>query len=184
PAHLRLVIPGGEAMPAAALAAWQASALAGRVRLLNAYGPTEAVVTATLCPVPAAPETVPAAPAQEPFAPVSAAQQPVPAAPEQEPSASEPAAQEPVPAAPEPSAPVSAAQEPVPELPAPPQADSVPPPLGRPLAGRTAYVLDRGLQPLPVGVPGELCLGGRLARGYLRRPDLTAASFVPDPFGA
>jgi amino acid adenylation domain-containing protein len=118
PAELRLLIAGGEAMPAAALAAWHGSALAG-VRLLNAYGPTEALVTATLYAVPEPPAGGPAAP---------------------------------------------------------------PPPLGRPLAGRTAYVLDRGLEPLPAGVPGELCLGGRLARGYLGRPELTAASFVPDPF--
>jgi amino acid adenylation domain-containing protein len=114
--ELRLLIAGGEAMPASALAAWHGSALAG-VRLLNAYGPTEALVTATLYPVPG------------------------------------------------------------------PPGGSAAVPLGRALAGRTAYVLDRGLEPLPAGAPGELCLGGRLARCYLGRPDLTAASFVPDPFG-
>ncbi|MEU8200918.1 amino acid adenylation domain-containing protein [Streptosporangium sp. NPDC049046] len=57
-------------------------------------------------------------------------------------------------------------------------------PIGRPLGHVRAYVLDAGLRPVPIGVVGELCLGGdRLARGYLGRPDLTAAAFVPDPYG-
>jgi amino acid adenylation domain-containing protein len=58
------------------------------------------------------------------------------------------------------------------------------PAIGRPISGTTAYVADPGLRLAPAGVPGELCLGGRgLARGYFRRPDLTAERFVPDPFG-
>ena len=58
-------------------------------------------------------------------------------------------------------------------------------PLGRPLPGTRAYVLDRDGSRLPVGVPGELCVSGaQVARGYVGRPDLTAASFVPDRVGA
>ena len=64
-----------------------------------------------------------------------------------------------------------------------PPADTAPPAIGRPLDGGRALVLDRDGNLQPPGVPGELWLGGTgLARGYLRRPDLTAASFLPDPF--
>jgi amino acid adenylation domain-containing protein len=58
-----------------------------------------------------------------------------------------------------------------------------PPSIGRPIANASAYILDARLRPVPPGMPGELCLGGMpVALGYLNRPELTAACFVPDPF--
>jgi amino acid adenylation domain-containing protein len=58
-------------------------------------------------------------------------------------------------------------------------------PIGRGFANAEIYVLDARLQLVPIGVPGELCIGGPgLARGYLNRPDLTAEKFVPHPFAA
>jgi amino acid adenylation domain-containing protein len=115
PATLRLVGIGGEELRAETARQWRATPLA-RVPLLNSYGPTEAVISATLHAV------------------------------------------------------------------APERAELGPEPIGLSLPGRVARVLDREGNPQPVGVPGELCLGGVLARGYLGRPDLTAERFVPDPF--
>ncbi|MFD4907673.1 non-ribosomal peptide synthetase, partial [Kitasatospora purpeofusca] len=67
------------------------------------------------------------------------------------------------------------------ELPEAPEAVRI----GRPIANTRALVLDRRRRPLPIGVPGELHLGGDgLAEGYLGRPELTAERFVDDPFGA
>jgi amino acid adenylation domain-containing protein len=118
--RLREVHVGGEAMPAEALPVWRAIAPAD-VKLFNIYGPTEAVVGASLFDC--------AACGQGEDAPRGAL------------------------------------------------------PIGRPLAGRSLHVLDAQLQPVPVGVAGELYIGGPLlARGYLQRPGLSAHRFVADPF--
>jgi amino acid adenylation domain-containing protein len=111
----RLVIVGGEAMVPEDLALWQATPLR-TARLLNAYGPTEATITSTIC------ELAPL---------LTAAQLPLHV------------------------------------------------PIGRPLGNRRAFILDHSSNPVPIGVPGELYLGGDgLARGYLQRPELTAERFI------
>jgi acyl-coenzyme A synthetase/AMP-(fatty) acid ligase/acyl carrier protein len=57
--------------------------------------------------------------------------------------------------------------------------------IGRPIANTSIYILDDRLEPVPAGVPGRVhAAGANLARGYHRRPALTAAAFLPDPFSA
>ena len=56
-------------------------------------------------------------------------------------------------------------------------------PIGRPIANDQIYILDQRMQPVPLGVPGELCIGGAgIAKGYLNQPQQTAERFVKDPF--
>ncbi|MEG4855931.1 amino acid adenylation domain-containing protein [Microcoleus sp. K1-B6] len=57
-------------------------------------------------------------------------------------------------------------------------------PIGRPIANTQIYLLDRNLQPVPIGIPGDIYVGGDgLAKGYLNRPDLTSEKFISNPFG-
>jgi amino acid adenylation domain-containing protein len=113
--QLRLVIIGGDRLGAREVAQWRELGLTG-VRLLNAYGPTETTITATLGEAGEERERIT---------------------------------------------------------------------IGRPVAGRRVYILDRRGQQVPAGVVGELHIGGPLlARGYVNQPELSRQRFVADPFAA
>jgi amino acid adenylation domain-containing protein len=129
PVALRAVVVGNEAVQRARLVEWR-SRVPGPA-WFNAYGPTEATITATVHRADPRDGALAASDPGEPREP-----------------------------------------------------DDATVPIGRPIANVTAHVLDAALQPVAAGAPGELFLGGAsLARGYLGAPALTAASFVPDPFG-
>jgi amino acid adenylation domain-containing protein len=67
---------------------------------------------------------------------------------------------------------------------APPEGDDLSVPIGAPVDNTLLYIIDRWLDLAPIGVAGEIAVAGiQVGRGYLNRPDLTAASFVPNPFG-
>jgi polyketide synthase PksJ len=117
--RLRLVIVGGDVMPPAGLDQWQQAPMQN-VRLLNAYGPTEATITTTLFEISS-----------------------------------------------------RFCRDVV--------RGSIP--IGRPITGKPVYLLDQRGNLVPIGVVGELTIGGEaLAWGYLNQPELTAERFIPDPF--
>jgi amino acid adenylation domain-containing protein len=119
PESLRLVIVGGEKVSKSTYQKWR-SLVGDFPRWLNAYGPTEATVTATI------------------YDPLKSAESLLTDA----------------------------------EI-----------PIGRAIANLQTYILDRNLQPSPIGVAGELYIGGvGLSRGYLNRPDITVKRFIPNPF--
>src|SRR6266446_2218302 len=62
---------------------------------------------------------------------------------------------------------------------------AIPPSIGRPITNTQIYILDEHLRQVPIGTPGELCIGGAgLAKGYLNQPELTAEKFIPHPWSS
>ena len=121
PSSLRLLIVGNEKVSLDRLKRWHGH-VGSTVRWLNAYGPTEAIITATLYEAPQGDHAY---------------------------------------------------------------ADLTSVPIGRPLTNRQIYLLDRSLQPVPIGVTGELYIGGpALALGYLNNSELTVEKFIVNPFSA
>jgi amino acid adenylation domain-containing protein len=119
PECLRLVLVGGEQVDFYRFKVWS-ERVTKPMRFVNAYGPTETTITATLFETQCSPETV---------------------------------------------------------------GEMARIPIGKPLSNVKVYVLDRNKQPVPVGIPGELYIGGAgVARGYLNRPKLNESVFVADPF--
>jgi amino acid adenylation domain-containing protein len=117
--RVKLVISGGDTMSKAALDKWQQLNLKN-VRLLNAYGPTETTITATIFEV------------TEGFSDTNRKI-----------------------------------------------------PIGKPVTGRKAYILDKNFELAPIGIAGELYIGGiNLARGYKNQPQLTSERFIPDKFSS
>ncbi len=117
--QLKLVIVGGDVMSPKTLSLWWQTPM-NSVRLLNAYGPTEATITATIFDITSKFDK------DTSFKRI---------------------------------------------------------PLGRPIANKSIYILGPNLQPVPIGIPGELHIGGTcLARSYLNRARLTAEKFIPNPF--
>jgi amino acid adenylation domain-containing protein len=65
----------------------------------------------------------------------------------------------------------------------PTETTDLPPSIGRPVSNTQIYILDEQLRPVPIGIPGELCVGGvGVGRGYLNRPELTTQKFIANPF--
>ncbi|PSM49381.1 non-ribosomal peptide synthetase [Chroococcidiopsis sp. CCALA 051] len=175
PDSLRLVIFGGERALPEKLSSWYGY-VGDRPQLINAYGPTETTVEATICKLSHSH-------ARSPLAPLNKGGDLALRNREGGKDLVAPLNQE---GGKDLIAPLN--QEGGKDLIAPLQkggwGDRLREiPIGRPMPHVQVYVLDRYLQPVPIGVPGELYIGGAgVARGYLNRPDLTQERFIPNPW--